>query len=96
MESTMEEKPPPPANERLDDTSGPTSTTSADRDEKKGDTLDTAQSSLPDQRDEKAETDIEVVAAASEQPAKRKGKTALIMLAICVRGVSNTPCIKRI
>jgi hypothetical protein len=87
MKSTTEKKPPPPATERLGDTSEPASTTSAERDEEKGDTLNTAQPSLPDHRDEKAETDVKTVAAASEQPAKRKGKTALIMVAICVRRI---------
>lgn len=90
MESTMEEKPPPPTNGSLDETSGPTSTTSAERAEEKRVALDTAPASSPDLRNEKAETSVKVAAAPPEEPAKRKGKTALIMIAICVRKVRNT------
>lgn len=80
----MEEKLPAPANGSLAETSAPISSTSAEHDEEKGDTLDSAPSPSPGLRDEKAETHVKAMAAVPEEPAKRKGKTALIMVAICV------------
>jgi hypothetical protein len=80
----MEEKPPLPANEGAGDASGPASTASAGRDEEKKDALETAAPSSAEGRDEKAETVEKAVAAAPEEPTRKKGTTALIMLAICV------------
>lgn len=81
----MEEKASPPANESGDGTSGPASTASAERDEKKEDALVPVILSSPGVHDGNAETDVKAVdAAPSEEPAKRKGKTALTMVAICV------------
>ncbi len=90
MESTTEEMPPPLANGSADETSVPASTAStasAERDEEKGDTLDTTAPLSRSIQDEKAKADVRGVAAVAEEPAKRKSKTALIMLAICVRKV---------
>jgi hypothetical protein len=92
MESTMEEKPPPPANGNAGKTSRPASTASAERDEEKGDTLDTVAPLSRGVHDGKAETDVKAVVA-PPGTAKRKGKTALIMVAICVREVYNVFCI---
>ena len=88
----MEEKPLPPANGSLDETSGPTSTISAEHDEEKIGTLGAVSHSLPDVYDEKAESKV---AAVPEEPAKPKGRTALIMVAICVRKVYNVSYILR-
>jgi hypothetical protein len=81
----MEEKPVPPTNDgSRDETSGPTPAMSAERDEEKADALDTGPNSSPEVRDDGAGSSVKEAAAASEAPAKRKGKTALIMVAICV------------
>jgi hypothetical protein len=93
MESTMEEKPQPSANRNAGKTSGPASTASAERDEEKEDTLDTVAPLSPGVHDGKAETDVKAVVGPPEETAKRKGKTALIMVAICVREVYNVLCI---
>lgn len=84
MESTMEERPPPPAIEGAGKASGPTSTASAERDEEKGGALDNVAPLSPGVHDE-AETDVKAAVAAPEERAMKKGKTALIMVAICVR-----------
>jgi hypothetical protein len=91
-----EKKPPRPANGSLDGPSGPDSTTSGERNGEKGSALDAVPPSSPDIRDDKAEMDVKAVAAAPEEPAKRKGKTALIMIAICVRKVQKSSGILRI
>jgi len=86
----MEEKTPLPPNGGRDETSKQTSTISAEHDEEKVDALDTVPHSSPDVRDQKADSDVKTVATAPEVPeasAKGKGKTALIMVAICVRKV---------
>lgn len=83
----MEEKTPLPPNGGRDETSKQTSTISAEHDEEKVDALDTAPHSSPDVRDQKAESDVKTVATVPDAPAKGKGKTALIMVAICVRKV---------
>jgi hypothetical protein len=80
----MEEKPVPTANGSRDETSGPTPAVSAERDEEKVDALDKGPRSSPEVRDDGAGSDAREAAAAPEAPAKRKGKTALIMVAICV------------
>jgi hypothetical protein len=92
----MEEKPVSPANGSRDETSGPTPAMSAERDEEKADVLDAGLHSSPEVRDDGAGSGVKGVAAAPEAPAKRKGKTALIMLAICVCRVLSTTCILRI
>jgi hypothetical protein len=93
MESTMEEKPQSPANGNAGKTSGPASTASVECDEEKGDALDTVAPLPPGVHDGKAETDVKAIVAPPEETAKRKGKTALIMVAICVREVYNVLCI---
>lgn len=88
--AAVENKPVVAANTSLDHISEPVSAASAERDEEKNRPLDAAASSSPDNGQEKIETNVTTVPAAPAEPAKRKSKVVLTIVAICVCKYRNT------